>query len=181
MADAKFCPQCGVALEPGVQFCSKCGATVKAEVVAKQEGAFRRILLILGIVLAVFIGLIVLVLFFAFASTSGLVNTVEGQLEAIRAGDAAKAYSYTAKEFQAETPLEEFTTFIETVPAMKENVSASFPNRQFQNDQGTVRATLTSSDGTQTTVDYALAKENGQWRIVNIHVLPPLNPPKENN
>ncbi len=132
----------------------------------------KRILIILGSIFAVFALLIGLIILIAFKATAGLVASVEGQLEAIRAHDIAKAYSYNSKEFQEATSLKEFEAFVEAVPSLKNNVSASFPQRNFENDDGYVKATLISQDGTKTTVEYELKYQKDSWKIMNIHVLP---------
>lgn len=182
MTQAKFCPQCGAPIELGGQFCSKCGANVQTYTAPQEKSSvLKTTLLILGAILAIIIVLVALIIFVAFSATSSLVDTVEDQLEAIRGKDIAKAYSFTAKEFQDATPYEEFVAFVESVPALTNNVSASFPERKFENDQGTVRATLIDKDGVKTTVDYQLQKEKDAWRIINIHVLPVLEPAKDEN
>lgn len=132
----------------------------------------KRVLLILVSIFAVFLIFIGLIIFIAFKATGGLVASVEGQLDAIRAHDIAKAYSYNSKAFQDATSLNDFENFVASVPALKDNVSATFPQRNFENDDGYVKGKLTSKDGTKTIVEYDLKYENGAWKIMNIHALP---------
>ncbi len=132
----------------------------------------KRIFLILGLIFAVLFLYVGLLLTFVFSATSGLITSVEGQLIAIRAGDISKAYSYTSSDFQKSTSLEDFKKFLEKAPALTNNKSVSFPSRSFKNNQGAVTATLVSKDGKETTVEYELVKENNEWKVINIHVLP---------
>lgn len=114
----------------------------------------------------IFIGLI---LGIAFYATSGLADAVNDQLSAIRSGDYAKAYSYTSSEYQKKSSLNDFKKFIENSPALKKNERIFINNRKFTNENGFVKGTLTSKDGTSTPIEYELIKEHGEWKILEIN------------
>lgn len=162
MAGTNVCKKCGSTNETGAVFCPKCG-------VKMGYSAIGRFFVILGKILLgifVFIGLIIGIAFYA---TSGVAGAVKDQLSAIRSGNYEKAYSYTSTEFQKASSLDDFKKFIEKVPALKNNESISINNREFENENGSVKGTLTSKDGLSTPIEYRLIKENGEWKILEIN------------
>jgi TM2 domain-containing membrane protein YozV len=137
-----------------------------------QGSIVKRIFLILGTILAAFFIYIGLVFFFVTAATSGLVTTVENQLNALRADDISKAYSYTSSGYRKTTSLEQFKTFVEEKPILKDHGEVTFPSRGFNNNTGEVTAELQNSDGGTVTVKFDLIKENNEWKIYTIKVEP---------
>lgn len=131
----------------------------------------KLILTIVGsVIAAIFVYAILLVTIVLYA-TSGLTDTIYNQLSALRAGDLEKAYySYTSKDFQNATSLDDFKKFINLVPALNNNKSASFTERGFTNNEGTVKGTLQSKENITTPVEYKLRKEGGTWKILGIQV-----------
>ncbi len=118
-------------------------------------------LFILGI-----IGIVAIAMF----ATSGINDVANNQLKAIRSGDVAKAYSYTSKDFQAATTLDDFKTFVEQNPSLKNNDSSSFLNRSIENNEGTLEGSLKAKDGGVTPVTYKFVKEDDEWRILSIEL-----------
>lgn len=129
---------------------------------------FKIIALVIAGLLIYLTALITIVLY----ATSGVSNTVQDELAAIRSGDYEKAYSYTAKEFQNTTSLADFKKSISQIPSLKNNKSASFTERRIENNVGTVKGTLKSNDGGITSVEFRLIKEGETWKILTIHTLP---------
>jgi len=123
--------------------------------------------IVLGIVIAIgaIIGL-------AFWLTSGLTDVAEKQLAALRAGDVEKAYSYTSKDFQNATSLQDFRAFVDSYPSLKNNKGNFFSSRAIENDVGTLQGSLQSQDGAVTPIEYKLVKENNEWKILSLQVLP---------
>ena len=170
------CPNCGREVKTGSQFCPGCGNQI-GEVVSsgpspQVSGALEIkpkkkmklwIKVLLGLALV-----IVIVVILALMLTSGMVKTIEAQLQALKAGDIATAYSYTSKDFQATTSLNKFKWFVSEYPALSKNKSHSFNERVSEGNIGTVSGTLTSSDEGGTPVKYQLVKEGGTWKILNI-------------
>lgn len=129
----------------------------------------------LKIVIGIFAGLGVLIACiagFVFWLTLGLVEPIERQLEALKAGDMQAAYEETSEAFRQATPLDAFTSFVGSYPILKDAASHSFPSRSFENNQGTVTGTLTSPTGGVTPATYRLVKENGAWKIIHIDLNP---------
>jgi hypothetical protein len=105
-------------------------------------------------------------------ATSGVTDTVQNQLAAIRSGDMQKAYSYTSMEFQKATSFDAFKEFIEQIPALRDNESGSFPSRSMNNDEGVISGTVKSREGSEMPIEYLLIYENKAWKIEGIKINP---------
>lgn len=110
------------------------------------------------------------IVFIALWATSGIVEPVERQLAALKAGNMDAAYSETSEAFRQETPLDEFTTFVGQYPILREHASYSFANRSINNGVGELTGSLTSATGGVTPVQYRLVKENDAWKIIYINI-----------
>lgn len=131
---------------------------------------------ILVVILSVFAGIVVLILLIvalAFFLTRGLVEPINEQLAAIRNNNLVVAYSYTSKEFQKKSSMDDFKNFLTRFPVIKNNQSAHFPNREFENGEGIIKGTITAKDGTAINIEYRVIKENGAWKILGMKVSPP--------
>ncbi|MDR3478040.1 MAG: DUF4864 domain-containing protein [Gammaproteobacteria bacterium] len=101
-----------------------------------------------------------------------IADVAQNQLAALRAGDVEKAYAYTSVDFRKDTSLDDYKKFYEGHPIFKNNVSASFLDREFNNDEGKLKGTLKSQDGSLTPIQFILKKENGEWKIEGITLNP---------
>lgn len=100
-----------------------------------------------------------------------LVKPVDYQLEALRARDIEKAYTaYTSREFRTKISPPQFHAFIERHPVFLDNHSACFTQRTFGREKGTIRGHLLSADYPRTPVEYEVIKEEGQWKILSLHL-----------
>jgi hypothetical protein len=131
----------------------------------------RWLKILLGIVVGIAV-VIAVIIGSAMWATSGLLEPVERQLTALKAGDLDAAYAETSQAFQQATSKEQFAAFVEQYPILKEAASWSFPSRSFENNAGKVTGTLTSTTGAVTTVDYDMVYEGGTWKILGIVVTP---------
>ena len=127
----------------------------------------RWLKIVLGIVagLAIVIGVAIWV---AMWATSGLIEPIERQLAALKAGNMEGAYAETSEAFQQATPIDKFTDFVEGNPILKDVAEHTFSNRSLENSVGKVSGTLTSSTGGVVPVAYQLVKEHDTWKILNI-------------
>ena len=127
----------------------------------------RWLKIVLGIAagLAVVIAIAVTV---ALWATSGLIEPIERQLAALKAGNIEAAYAETSEAFHQATPIDKFTAFVGQFPMLKDVASHSFSSRSVENGVGKVSGTLTSSTGGVTPVEYQLVKENEAWKILYI-------------
>jgi len=137
-----------------------------------KGSTLKRVLSILGLVIAGLLIYLTALISMVFYATSGISSVVHDELAAIRSGDYEKAYSYTAKEFQSTTSLRDFKKSISQIPSLKNNKSISLNERKIENKMGTIKGTLKSSDGVITPVEFQLIKEGETWKILMIHVIP---------
>lgn len=110
--------------------------------------------------------------------TSGLLNTANAQLEALRKGNYQQAYSYTSAQYQQAISFDNFQRWLNEYPELLTNKSANFTQRgithsQVDNDSaylnsGFLEGTITTNDGKQISIKYVFLKENDQWKIVGI-------------
>ncbi len=137
----------------------------------KEPSGFKKAIMVVGSIIVWLFISVATFMALVFYATSGLVDTVRNQLDALRAGDIQKAYSYTAKDFQKVTSLSDFEKFLDQYPSLKNNKSSSFSERQIENNMGTLKGTLTAEDGAQTPIEYRLIKEDDSWKILGISAI----------
>lgn len=142
------------------------------EFVRTDTSPFMKVIIAIAVVIGAFILFILLMIALAFYATSGITDTVRNQLSALRSGDYVKAYTFTSKEFQNATSLEQFKQFVDMNPSLKNNQDSSFYSREIKNNEGMIKGTLKASDGTVTPVYYRLIKEDDNWKIMYIRIKP---------
>jgi len=189
-----YCQSCGSRLAPNAKFCPECGARVGAasEVrpaatpapaasPAAQTDAIekpkRRFPLWAKIVGGVAV-LIIAVIAISMWATGGLADTVNRQVDALKAGNIPAAYSETSQAFRDATSLPEFTAFVNSNPVLRQIDHIDIGARSFENNLGQVEGTITSTSGTTVPIVFRLVKENDQWRILGIN-LNPKSPPSK--
>lgn len=134
-----------------------------------KPSPIKKALLIIATILSWIILLIGTFLAFVFYLTSGIVDVVQKQLDALKAGHIEEAYSYTSKDFKKATSMDDFKAFLEAHPIFKDTDKASFNNRSISYDNGiisgTIAGTLSTKEGTETAVQFRAIKEDGTWKI----------------
>lgn len=115
---------------------------------------------------------IVAIILLANMATKGIADVAQAQLVALRSGDVTKAYSYTSKDFQKATSLENFKKFVSAYPSLSKNKNVSFTSKEIENNLGTLKGSLNAEDGSVTPVEYKLVKEGSEWKILNIKLNP---------
>lgn len=124
--------------------------------------------------LAAFIAFLALVgVTWGILFTESLVDVVDHQLGAFRDKDFVKAYSYTSKDFQETTTLDQLRHFTEAYPIFLNSQAAHFAKRSIKDDVGILRGNLTSQDLLKIPVEYQLVKEENKWKILSIRLLQP--------
>ena len=99
---------------------------------------------------------------------TAIVAAIEGQLGAFRKGDAAKAYSFAARELRAQKPLRTFTAIVrESYPEIWANVRAEFGIVRDDGTKATVTVQVFAKDA-EAGYDYTLVKETAGWRIYGV-------------
>lgn len=117
-------------------------------------------------IFVILVGLSVLV----FSPSRNLMDPVKNQLSALRAGDLAKAYSYTSQDFQQVSSLDVFKSYVEHYPQLKENAGVSITDKQLNGNEGILMGTLKAKNGETVSVEYRLVKEGGKWKIAYMNL-----------
>ncbi len=131
---------------------------------------FKKILLVIVSIVGGVAVLLIFIALLAFYIARGLTDPIKQQLAALRADNVVAAYSQTSKEFQNRTSLESFESFLERYPTVKNNETASFTSRKYEDDEGKVKALVKAKDGSTTSIEYRLTKEDGDWKILGLQV-----------
>lgn len=187
-----FCSQCGAKIDDTEKFCPVCGGNVERNTnpppkdspsqttslpdgnKSSEQMPTKRAMpfwykLIAFIAVVALIGVTWGILF-----TESLVDVVDNQLEALRKDDISKAYfAYTSKDFQSATSVDQFRNFVHAYPVFLNNKSAHFTQRAMENNIGTLKGNLTSTDNVTTPIEYKLIKENDKWKILSVRLLKP--------
>lgn len=150
-------------------FTDKAGNTVE---ITRKPSTGKTVAMVVGSIVAAFILFFGTLITIIVLCVSCLTDVVQNQFSALRAGDYEKAYSYTASEFKKEVSIHDFKQFIEENPALKDNVSVSFPSREIKNNYGFLNGTLQLKDGKTIPIEVQLIKEDNVWKIIYIDLKP---------
>jgi Domain of unknown function (DUF4864)/zinc-ribbon domain len=96
---------------------------------------------------------------------------IEEQFQALRAHDIGKAYGLGSKEFAKETSLQQYETFIQENPILSDFKEINYENFSSQGNKGYVTLALSSDEG-QALMEYTLQRENGNWKIWSLRIIP---------
>lgn len=104
-------------------------------------------------------------------SSEDLINVIQSQLSAIKAGDLKKAYDkFTSKSFREVTPFEAFEKFIKAYPIFSNYKDSNFYKLTFNNNIAVFSGELTSEKNEKREVEFYLDHEEGEWKILQIHI-----------
>jgi hypothetical protein len=137
---------------------------------------YKILLFILGLVIAL-VGLV----WYSFAQAK---KTVEEYLLALREDRLEQAYSYTAKSYQEDTSLEEFSNYLVYYPILASQVSAELGLREYIFGRIVLGGSLLDARGASVPAEFVLLTENRVWKIYSVDLsisrktldLPPDNP-----
>lgn len=182
-----ICPHCNAKIEQAFSYCPMCGSSTTQnkendpltlfQVPPKPTQIIQKKKMPLWFKLVTGIAVLALICVTAgILFTENWVDVVDHQLAALKEHDINKAYkTYTSKDFQAATSLDEFTHFVTSYPVFLTNHSSHFTVRTIEHNIGTLRGNIISTDHTSTPIEYKLIRENGKWKILSIHLLKPGN------
>lgn len=96
-------------------------------------------------------------------------NRVDAELLLIRQDKLSEAYfTYTSKEFQASTSLEQFKAFVRAHPEFKKDASLDWGLTEEQGALKTIEVELDSIGQEPLKLSFQMIKENEEWKILNI-------------
>lgn len=139
----------------------------------KNPSAAKKVLMIIGSIFIGFLTLLLTIFVFILLLVGSLSEKAQTALTAIRRGDLDKAYTLTSKDFQKNTSFNNFKKYIEEHPALKENVAASFPEKELKNEFGLLKGYLHLKNGEELPLTILLIKEDNEWKIQGIEINTP--------
>jgi type II secretory pathway pseudopilin PulG len=115
------------------------------------------------IIALILLAIAAVALVFVLAQTPN--DVVKAQLLAIKTGDINKAYRLTSSDFQQGTDQHKFEEFINKYDVLKQNNSFVFNESKSEGTIGYVSGKVEDKEGNTATIEFQLAKENGNWSI----------------
>jgi hypothetical protein len=101
---------------------------------------------------------------------NGAVHTVKDQLQDLKQGNISTAYNnYVSQEFATSTTDKDFETFIHNYPEFTEFKTITIKD-QAETDGLTHIQLLLATDKGDSKIDYWLAKQEGEWKVMGIRV-----------
>ena len=162
-----LCPKCQAQLKAECQDCPECGTRLGC---SRSMSTVFKFILFLTALLGVFFA-------FSYFLSSELTKTVQDHLKALKGNELTKAYyAYTSRQFQEQTPLEQFKEFVNAYPILQNHLKAQYGEAIMEDDRGEVIAKL-FGDAIDSTTDIAfyLNKEDNDWKIFGFELIDPKN------
>src|SRR5262245_8448973 len=101
------------------------------------------------------------------AMSQPVVDGAEEFLGLLGQGKIAEAYASTANGFRTQQDKASFTAAVKQL-GLTEYASASWNNRQFQNQTGSVEGTVTTKSGGTAPAALQLVNEEGKWKVAGV-------------
>ena len=116
-------------------------------------------MILLGVVVVIVVAITAV-----FYSTSGMVDTADAFLAAVKQKDIAKARGYLAEEFKANTDEKTLQAFL-SKSAISHFKESSWSSREVSGDRGELVGSITTDSGGVVPLKVGFVKENGVWKI----------------
>ena len=127
----------------------------------------KKVLLIIGLLVALFVGFIAIVLTLVFGLTSGLTTTADSFFEAVREEDMQRARGHLSQAFRANTSEQQLQAFLAS-SNLTDVRSTRWTHRSIENREGELRGSATGGDGGVVPLTITLVKEEDSWKIYAI-------------
>lgn len=97
-------------------------------------------------------------------------NTLINHFQAIKEQKLTEAYfSFTSKEFQKSTSLEQFKTFLRSIPQIGDDATLQIEEKQTGDNQRSILALITRPQTEPIYFNIDLVKEDEEWKILSWH------------
>jgi hypothetical protein len=124
-----------------------------------------------GVVVLVLCGGLVGLIYYGvtevFALTKPVVDASDDFLSLLGQGKTAEAYASAASGFRAQMSETDFTAAVKKV-GLDDYASASWSNRNINNQEGSVEGAITSKKVGATPAAIRLVYEQGTWKVVSV-------------
>jgi TM2 domain-containing membrane protein YozV len=137
-----------------------------------QDSRYKKILLIALSAIAGIVIYIACLFTLMCYLTNPMTQVVNNQLNALRAGDMAMAYSYMADQSETSVSFDDFKNYVDTHPAMSNSTDTTFNERKVENGQAYLKGELSTRDGNRYPVEYMLVERGENWKIIGLRVGP---------
>jgi predicted component of type VI protein secretion system len=107
---------------------------------------------------------------FAYFASQEPAKAVRAQLAEVRAGQIEAAFQRLDEPYQVALSEPGFEQFVDSHPALRDNVDASFHQISMTNDRATLAGVLTSSTEERAEARFELRHRSGEWKITSIEV-----------
>ncbi len=127
----------------------------------------KKVLIIAGSIIGGFAVLGAVIIAVVFWFTGGAVDATEEFLALIAQEKIEEAYQSTATGFRSQQDQASFAATVKGI-GLTRYVSASWANRQIQNDRATLEGSVTTADGGTIPLTIELVSEAEQWRVLSL-------------
>jgi hypothetical protein len=116
--------------------------------------------------------IITIAFLWAFLFTTSISDIAGQQLTAIKRDNLEKAYAYTSSAFQEHTSFEQFKTFVDSYPVLKNFQRVRFIEKRVDDGAGYLYGKLIAKDGSKSTIEFQLMKYHHEWKIQALRLAP---------
>ena len=133
----------------------------------KDEGIGKYALIAGGgcLLLLFFAAAVGFFVYYIFQITGDPLKVVNQQLAAMRDNDIEKAYSYCSNGFKQITNYQNFQSFVNGNPHLKNSKEFTSLNRSIESGVAKLKGNLVSNSGSSLPAEYHLVKEGRSWRV----------------
>ena len=102
-----------------------------------------------------------------------ITDVIESMLIALKLNDIYRAYfAFTSKQFQQATSFDQFKEFATRYPEFSKFQSIAYQDKHLAGDIASFTGTITTQDGTTSHIKLDLIRENQQWKIMGMQMIP---------
>jgi hypothetical protein len=132
-----------------------------------QEATVKKVLIIVGSIVGGLAVLVALIIGVVVWSTGGAVEATDQFLALIAQDKIDEAYQSTATGFRSQQDAASFGATVKSI-GLTRYASASWANRQIQNDRATLEGSVTTADGGTIPLTIELVSEGDAWKVLSL-------------
>jgi hypothetical protein len=136
--------------------------------VPPQEAGIGKYALVAGggcLLLLLFAAVVGFFVYYIFKITADPLKVVNMQLQALKADDLEKAYTYCSADFKKITNYQNFQNFVSGNPRLKNSKEFKSNNREIEKGVTKLKGNLVSDQGSTSAAEYHLVREGRSWKV----------------